>query len=239
LLGNQESLNLVLLITVGFIEVAILVWRGNAKLSNIIAVGLLSALLGAIVANLTDVTDILVSLGGANALHLQRAVEHVDTQLTEVQKISEQIKELAKQIETDERLITGGDSFCYIPGLPIPGYGTMIFKSGKDPLYTVEMKVVERPKSFDDAIIVQLGDFPIDNGVKEIRALPMRAEGDRAAFDIYFDARNGFWTETLLLRLINGKWRQAVRVFKGEKELYKSIDKDFPTERDGSVKWLP
>jgi hypothetical protein len=52
----------------------------------------------------------------------------------------------------------------------------------------------------------------------------------QATFDVYFNGRNGSWTETLRVRLVNGAWKEAIRVFKGKKELYKRIDIDFPTE---------
>jgi hypothetical protein len=43
------------LITIGFVEVAVLAWRGSAKPWHIVALGFLAVLSGSIVANLTDV----------------------------------------------------------------------------------------------------------------------------------------------------------------------------------------
>jgi len=80
------------LVAGGFVEVAILAARGEAKLWNIVALGFLAVLSGATVANLTDVTDVLISLGGANSLHFQRVVEHVDNQVDEVKKLTDRVQ---------------------------------------------------------------------------------------------------------------------------------------------------
>jgi ABC-type transporter Mla subunit MlaD len=62
-------------------------------------------LLGATVANLTNITDILISVGGANA-HIQRVLNQVDTKADEIQKVSNHVQQLAKQIESDERNVS-------------------------------------------------------------------------------------------------------------------------------------
>jgi hypothetical protein len=152
-------------------------------------------------------------------------------------------------------LITGGDSFCYVvnEGVPNPPFPAVVFKSGEYPLYDVHMRIVNliepfRPlqvspgsKPFDLGITLQLGDFPIGGAAREIE-FPLPAKGDRASFNVFFDAHNGFWIENLRLRLVKGEWRKAIQVFrslpnKKEQYLYKETDKGFPTESDGNVKW--
>ncbi len=152
-------------------------------------------------------------------------------------------------------LTTGGDSACYLVnlGTPNPPFPAIVEKSGEYPLYSVEMRIVDliepfKPmqipnasKPFDLGISLSLGDFPIGDVAKEV-SFSLPAKGDRASFNVFFDARNGFWAESLRLRLVNGDWKRAIQVFRDlpnqkEKQLYKQIDKGFPTEADGSVKW--
>ncbi len=94
------------IVTFGFIETAILVWRGEAKPWNIVALGFLAVLSGAVVANLTDVKDVLISLSGGNALHLQRTVEEVDTKADQIHAMSDHITDLTIRIQKSDANIT-------------------------------------------------------------------------------------------------------------------------------------
>jgi hypothetical protein len=146
-------------------------------------------------------------------------------------------------------LTTGGDSFCYlVVSAGAPPTFPVVFKSGEYPLYGVEMRIVNliepfRPlphssTSFDLGLNLLLRDFAIGESAKEIPfSLPLK--GDRASFNVFFNARNGFWTENLRLRLVNGHWEGAILVFRDNpnQPLYKEIDKGFPRESDGRVKW--
>jgi hypothetical protein len=40
--------------------------------------------------------------------------------------------------------------------------------------------------------------------------------GDQRDFNIFFNGLNGYWTELLRFRRVDGKWRQAARVLKDE-----------------------
>jgi hypothetical protein len=84
------------LIVGGFILVAILVWR-ETKLSHIVTLGILAVVSGAVIANLTDITDILISLGGANA-HIQRAVNQVNTKAREIEEVRDELRKAVRPL---------------------------------------------------------------------------------------------------------------------------------------------
>jgi hypothetical protein len=97
-LANDLPLVGALVILIGFVELAFLFWRGNRSGSSILAFGLLTALSGAMIANLTDVTDMVVSLGGANSIHLQRAVADVRQQAQQVQAVREELRGVVRAL---------------------------------------------------------------------------------------------------------------------------------------------
>jgi len=69
--------------------------------------------------------------------------------------------------------------------------------------------------------------------------IPFR-EGDSQVFMVRFSAQNGFWTQQLRLRRLDGKWLQALRILKpGEKServVYEKVDSGFPLKH-GKVEW--
>lgn len=56
------------------------------------------------------------------------------------------------------------------------------------------------------------------------------AEGNVRRFNIFWTARNGDWIQYLRLVKVDGNWRSAIRVFRGEKVLFKDIPPDVPQE---------
>jgi hypothetical protein len=148
-------------------------------------------------------------------------------------------------------LITGGDSFCFVVNMGSnPPFPAVLVKNGDYPLYDVVMRVTNLtepfrpmqgvvPKLFGISLFV--GDLPVGGYASEI-PFSLPPKDDRASFNIFFSARNGSWSEELRLRLVNGNWKKAFRVFRllpgrrNETQLVKEVDKGFPTE-GGTVKW--
>src|SRR5207302_6344825 len=57
---------------------------------------------------------------------------------------------------------------------------------------------------------------------------------------VFYDARNGHWTQTMLLRKARDHWAQAIRVerqfgSKPNKQILLKVDKDFPGKPDWKV----
>ena len=144
--------------------------------------------------------------------------------------------------------ITGGDSFCYLDVFypDTPGRFWEVFHKGNFALYEVQARIVDVNKF--DALLA--GD-PKDNysaahsGSNTILAIndlsPGQARGGFGSvaldptghqkFDVYFTARNGFWTELIRLQRQDGKWYQAKRVLrieqKQQKVIFEQIDKGY------------
>lgn len=93
------------LIAISFTEIAILVWLDKIKPWSMVAFGFLAVVSGAVVANLSNVTDIAMSLGSNSTLHMTRVQEDVDTKAAEVQEINNQLKQLAQQVADSEKTV--------------------------------------------------------------------------------------------------------------------------------------
>ncbi len=215
----------------------------------------------------TTAANTALSTGLTN---LQRSTEEItrlqglNTQLQ--QKLldsSSEINQLSKQnIET----VTGGDSFCYAFIKASWPYFSVVHR-GKYPLYDVNIRVVDvekfetirppvsptAPKLTDDefqkallGVTINIGTlFPnasimARSSVFPSGAFPFSSSGQQD-FDIYFSARNGFWTEKLRWRRIKDKWVYAMRVERDEnktiKILHQEIEKEFPRNSKGAVDW--
>jgi hypothetical protein len=85
-----------------------------------------------------------------------------------------------------------------------------------------------------------LGDFAQNSGTMIEPPVPF-SDNKKQDFNIFFNARNGFWEQGLRLRFINGHWSVATRVSrrhaKGSDLLYEQIDPDFPRNASGGVDW--
>lgn len=148
--------------------------------------------------------------------------------------------------------VTGGPSFCYMNAI---GNVTPIFlHAGDFPIYDVEARVVDLDRwkqlGMDvgnmDAVttFVRVGDLtPHASIVRKEIALGAPPHN----LNIFFSARNGFWTQEWRQVLISGRLVSALKVQrllidKGGKgnapaTVYQKIDKDFPRDKDGKIKW--
>ena len=91
---------------------------------------------------------------------------------------------------------------------------------------------------------IVLGDMPPYTALPRFNLIQLAGQTERD-FNIFFGARNGFWSEELRLRLIGGKWLAASRVVRMEigskkktpDKLFERIDKEFPRNAKGGVGW--
>jgi hypothetical protein len=152
--------------------------------------------------------------------------------------------------------ITGGSSFCY---LAVGADGNQTFvHSGDFPLAGVTARIVDMQKwnqmlknnphpSMKEFLSadtnVALGDIPPHTAIPKFGLVQL--VGAERDFNIFFNARNGFWTQELRLKLIDGKWQTASRVTRlevGSKKktpdkIFERIDKGFPLNAKGEVDW--
>jgi len=156
---------------------------------------------------------------------------------------SKRISDLSKQaIETT----TGGESFCYMymemytnPG-PFPTF----IHEGNEPLYNVHVRISDLHKEhaptlaqfFKNEIIFTVGDLAPTSTKMEIDQIIPLSDSPHQDFNVFFDARNGYWDENLRMRKVGNNWLEAIRVTRevrhkhGKptmKVLYEQTPKDF------------
>jgi hypothetical protein len=154
---------------------------------------------------------------------------------------------------------TGGDSFCYVVfgGDGSPG---ALVHGGQYPLSDVRMRIVDldkfaravndsrgngRPFTLADIQqaeqLVLMGNVPAKSSaiLPQTIFTPALSEGQVLKFNLFFSAKNGFWEESVMIRRIDGKRRQALRVVrtigKQNKVLHESIDPLYPRNQHGNA----
>ena len=124
----------------------------------------------------------------------------------------------------------------------------MVIHVGAYPLYGVTARLVDLGKplgarSLSEVLsadfVLHVGDLAVKNAWIDPRvSVPFRSDS-RQDFNIFFNAKNGFWTEELRLRKVSGVWLKALRVTDsaGTKVRLLCIDKDYPRDFDNPVEW--
>lgn len=153
---------------------------------------------------------------------------------------NEQNKKFAQTLDT----ITGGDSYAFLSLKPLnqtPNTGNLILpfliQRGPNPLY--DLKIQLGPALVDNRGFIISSHYPSrDVAVGERTQLdqyPIRSAAQKMMmFTIYFDALNGHWAEQVGLRVVHGKWSEAIQVRKSLEDettsriLYDYADPDYP-----------
>jgi hypothetical protein len=148
-------------------------------------------------------------------------------------------KEIRLSNETISQ-ITGGDDFGYV--LYDAYYGAFTFAhEGNHTLYGVIARFVDLKKFKENPSlptaqesVVPLGDIP-PHTATHLHPIPF-SDSQKQDFNVFFNARNGFWTQEVRLRLVNGKWLTATRMTQGgidpkTKKPFELISPDFPREQ--------
>jgi hypothetical protein len=166
----------------------------------------------------------------------ERELRDRGDKLTKVQEElkakSDEVAELNRNIAAS---VTGGDSFCYFTfNFDSNGGRPIVIQQGKYPLYEVNVRVVDLDKW--DAVEEQSKKgggapsaletmkssetlFDIGNmGPHEARVMnafvPFPPNKEKLRFNIFINARNGWFTELLRVYKVNGEWRPAIKVTK-------------------------
>ena len=161
------------------------------------------------------------------------------------------LKNLLEQLETQAKEIThhttGGDSYCYFAIGVYDGSNSSTwnaFHKGKYPLYGVHARIVDLA-IFRDALnegypyaadtIVPIGDISV-NQVLTCHGIDL-GSSDTRDFNVFFSARNGFYTQRIRFRRINGKWLQATHVTTlatGDTLVFSKVDEGYPIDPNGN-----
>ena len=162
---------------------------------------------------------------------------------------SEEIAELNKKIAAS---VTGGSSFCYALPFGDRAGKFIVTNDGDFPLYDVSVRIVDLDEfekmiqgaySIEDLTrnTLQIGNLA-PRSASAFGPLPGDWDRDYIRLNLFFSARNGFVTQELRLRRVDGTRRRASRVKRslpdGSTELvHTHVDDEFPRESDGSIAW--
>ncbi|TKB70683.1 MAG: hypothetical protein E8D52_00900 [Nitrospira sp.] len=146
--------------------------------------------------------------------------------------------------------ITGGNSFAYITVLlQFNPPRLILLHQGEYPLYDVTVRIVDlektKQKGYSISDLENEVQFSIGNlAPHQSQVLkPISLSNDSLRWNIFFSARNQFFTELLRMRRIDNQWKTALKVInlpvEGEqsKTLLEKIDPGFPLEKSGHVDW--
>jgi hypothetical protein len=167
---------------------------------------------------------------------------------------SDEIAALNRQIAAS---VTGGDSFCYVEfgslGVAEPNTAIlMLLHKGTYPMYEVGGYMVDLQEfspAPDAGQEIRWSAFHnIDGGnMMPESAKPLMnwrlSDMDEQNYNVSLYARNGFFSQLIRLRCVNGNWKVATRVRKqlanGDESptLYLDVDAGFPLNERGEVDW--
>lgn len=179
------------------------------------------------------------------ALYAQRDKDH----LKQLLKVSEALEEATRKIISHT---TGGDSFCcFHVGKSEDSNQTKwtIVHYGRYPVYAVSARIVDldtfeeetKTNRFSEHSIVSIGDMSTNSARTMFQA--DLGIGNTKRFNIFFNARNGFYTQILRFIRVDGSWKSATKIILQNGPLdepaYVEIDDEFPGASDGVPIWDP
>ncbi len=169
------------------------------------------------------------------------------------QQLAQKSDEVARLNQVIAASVTGGDSFCYMSlalGQGETNSPDLVFvHQGKYPLYDITVRIVDLDKweqlgltaqnLFKAEARINIGNLSL-NQASALGTWPL-PNSDQQRYNLFFVARNGFWTQLLRLRRVQGRWKVATRITqesgKKVRVLFEKIDKDFPRDKLGMVQW--
>jgi hypothetical protein len=156
--------------------------------------------------------------------------------------------EIAELNRTIARSVTGGDSYAYVN--LVPGADGALVHEGRFPLYDVSVRIVDVDKlnaiarstspaaAFEQSqVVLKIGNL----GAQQAAMIGRWPESDSNAqnLNIFVGARNGFTTQLLRLRRVEGTWRRAMRVRRDADNviLMEKVDPAYPRDPGGAIDW--
>jgi len=190
---------------------------------------------------------IMILIGGAIAVvgaFLQQVQANKD-QKALLEK-NEQIAQLSTNLA---QLVTGGNSFCYaipmIKNYPADRDVNVPFTLlhlGKIPAFDVYVRVHDvdhGTMSIEETMMnrVAVGTVTSAEPIHIPLYLPFRVTDQERRFNFFISSRNGFYTEVVKFKKINGNWKLALRVYKRDATgrnglIYEQRDPDFPAIKE-------
>lgn len=163
---------------------------------------------------------------------------------------SEEIAKLNREVRDS---VVGGNSFCYIATMLKQGIPRFVLvHQGKFPLYDLAVRIVDLDKFeelkkegmtlenlFKSEVNVNTGNLA-PNQVRLLGEVLFQPK-ETVRLNIFFSARNGFFTQILRIKKVGTEWKSAFKVTQkkeGKQEtLLEKIDDGYPRNEKGVVQW--
>jgi hypothetical protein len=181
---------------------------------------------------------------------LRQMSERIAAKNEEIAAQSQEIAALNREIKDS---VIGGDSFCYVVLSNLSARTALlgVIHQGQYPVYDVGIRIVDLEKydRLGGTITLEkmaqtdtrlnVGNLgPSQTAMWLSWPLP---DADQQRYNIFISARNGFVTQILRLRRVNGEWKSATKVQRDFDQnavvLYERIDPEFPRDTAGQVQW--
>lgn len=158
-----------------------------------------------------------------------------------------QAEEIARLHQRTLNTVTGGGSFCYF-NFAYDGQVMLLAHQGEYPLFDVSARVVDldlhralpRPFTLEHFGLAEV-NLPIGTLAPGRVTVWKKgldpAELPEGGLNIFFSARNGWFTQQLRFAKVDGRLRTAYRVIRDEAVILEEIPDDFPRGEDGNVEW--
>lgn len=182
-------------------------------------------------------------------LRVQNAdlTEKVQLQASTIDKLRQENTDLYTKLADASKEIfnnlTGGDSYCKMEILNVNASNDLgylaFFVEGKNPLNRIQARIVDLNNFNTQSIsISEMNKNVFDIGTLDpdkalITQYTIRLDKLQGVnLNIFFGANNGFSTQLIRMKYINGKWVSAHQItrLKDNKELFIKIDPDFPSK---------
>lgn len=155
---------------------------------------------------------------------------------------SEKIEELSTR---NASLVTGGDSFCY---LDIAGLDDqtnigafVVVQQGDYPLFDVSARIVDlqlfsqiteytNKSVLSTEQLMEIGNLAAGSASLDFEKLFNLGSSGARDFNIFFSARNGFFTQEVHFLKRDGHWLRRISVTRDGRTIFESEDPDFPVE---------
>ncbi len=167
----------------------------------------------------------------------------------ELATLTDELASVRAAVRRTSDAVTGGDSFPY---LNIVQGRVLLINEGREPLYDIGVRMWA-PSDYANvatsdqfwALEQRALNFTVPSippaSVREVAQLQLPPTPLKA-FAVTIIARNGSFTEQLMLKHVGDGWRTAYRVFRGPAKLESArllerADPIFPRDQRGGVKW--
>lgn len=184
------------------------------------------------------------------------------------EELAKKSDEIASLNRTIAGSVTGGDSFCYVT-LSLDDAAAnnpmaILIPRGDHTVFDVALRIVDvgklqalakkGPVTFETMaqaeINLNLGNL-VPERFRMLGRWQLPADSDTQDYNLFFAARSRSFVQSIRLRRVNGRWKQAIKVqvappniYPTKKKiprppqvLFEKIDPEFPRDDKGQVQW--